>query len=70
MTGYVQWPSSREFKAGDVALNGGLVWQLDDASKWRIIDDGDYLPVCGVCGQPKRPNVLKAHQRECEGEAR
>ena len=39
MTGYVQWRPSREFKVGDVVLSGGLLWRLEAAGQWRIIDD-------------------------------
>ena len=66
MTGYIQWPIGHEFKQGDVVLNGGLLWFLDDDGKFRILDN-ELLPICGGCGQRKQPNVLKAHQRECEG---
>ena len=66
MSGYVQWPAGHEFKQGDVALNGGMFWRMDDAGSWRISDDSEYLPICGGCGQPTQPNVLKAHQRKCE----
>ena len=67
MTGYVQWPDEHEFKAGDVILNNGLLWGLDSDRNFRILDDNDLLPICDGCGQPKPPNVLKAHQRQCEG---
>ena len=67
MTGYVQWAPSQEFKPQDVVLNGGLLWRLDDAGAWRIMDDSELLPVCGECGEPQQPYALKAHQRQCEG---
>ena len=66
MSGYIQWPDGYEFKQGDVVLNGGLFWQMDGAGGWRIIDDSEYRPVCGKCGQPKQPGILRAHQRMCE----
>ena len=67
MTGFLQWPDGQEFKPQDVVLKSGLFWRLYEDRGWRIIEDSEDLPVCGGCGEPKQPNVLKAHQRECEG---
>ena len=70
MTGYIPVSDSeQEFKPGDVALNAGMFWRLDDGG-WRIIGDNEYLPICSGCGQPKQPQILKAHQRECNGQER
>ena len=67
MTGYIQWHASQEFKPGDVALNGGLLWR-HDGKAFRIIGDSDdLLPICGTCGQSAQPNVLKEHQHRCAG---
>ena len=67
MTGYIQWPPEQEFKPGDVVMNGGMFWQMDDAGEWHIIDDSENLPICDGCGQPQQPDVLGPHQHECEG---
>ena len=67
MTGYIQWPDLQKFKPRDVVLNGGLWWRMDDAGGWHISDDSECLPICGGCGQPMQPNVLKAHQKLCVG---
>ena len=67
MTGYIQWPVSQAFGPQDVVLNGGLLWRLDAAGTWRIIDDSEFLPVCDRCGQAMQPTVIKVHQRECKG---
>ena len=66
MTGYISWLDSHEFKPQDVVVNGGLFWQMDAAENWRIIDEGELMPVCRRCGQPQQPIHLKAHQRECK----
>ena len=66
MTGYIQWPTSQEFKPQDVVLNGGLFWRMDDAGDWRIIDESDLLPICDGCGWRQQPFAFKAHQRECK----
>ena len=67
MTGFLQWPAEQKFKQGDLMLNGGLFWTVDGDGNFHILDDNDYLAICGGCGQPTQPNVLKAHQRMCEG---
>ena len=38
MTGYIQWAPWWRFKPGDVVLNAGFFWILDDDGDWRIID--------------------------------
>ena len=38
MTGYIQWAPWWKFKPGDVVLNAGFFWELDDDGDWRILD--------------------------------
>ena len=67
MTGYVQWAPSQEFKPQDVVLNGGLLWRMDDAGVWRIIDAVGFQPVHGNCtGKGSQRGTTTQGQGACE----
>ena len=67
MSGYIQWPAEHKFKQGDLMLNGGLFWTVDGDGNFRILDDNDYLAICGGCGKPKQADILNVHLQLCEG---